>query len=345
MIQRLKHLLQETTETSLEAVKSTVKRGTIGNPENQAQAQEVLNIIPPHTVPHPRLRLIEKARLSIRRGVSFHSIMIQRSEASRHLNIKDPVWRLDRKKVGYRFVDSLAFRRPQTPKTLKSFGEIDPRPGIVIKPVRSTGARGVFAIVDTNKIIDIKRGKTLTSWEQVEKRVAKLLSSSTRTIKDQWLIEELLVDEHGDLARDLKFFAFYGKVLFVQEIKRFPTFKATFWDRNGVPIVTGKPAELDDGYGISQEMIDTIEKISAEIPSPFVRIDTYRLNDNEIVFGEFTPRPGQFEEFNLDTDRLLGEEWLLAENRILNDALDGKKFTAFNDAIAPRKETVKPSTT
>src|SRR5690625_4748961 len=83
MIQRLKHLLQETTETSLEAVKSTVKRGTIGNPENQAQAQEVLNIIPPHTVPHPRLRLIEKARLSIRRGVSFHPIMIQRSEASR----------------------------------------------------------------------------------------------------------------------------------------------------------------------------------------------------------------------------------------------------------------------
>jgi hypothetical protein len=58
------------------------------------------------------------------------------------------------------------------------------------------------------------------------------------------------------------------------------------------------------------------------MPHPFMRIDTL-LGEDDLVFGEFTPRPGQFHRFNA--------EWRLRE-----DLLEGKRFDAYT---AVTKET------
>lgn len=305
--------------------------------ERRQVVQRLLDAVPPDAVDHPPLRTIERHGLSIRRGLSFRSIMIQRSEASRHAGVKDRGWWLDEKLAGFRFADKLGVRRPAAELEPLTLSELEPTPPLVIKPARSTGARGVFLVHSADRIIDVRAKEVLSSWEDMLERMRALMSAAVRPLADRWVTEELIIDEHGDPARDLKFFCFYGKALFVQEIERLPRFRATFWGTDGQPVDTGKPSLLTEGYGITDKHIAVAESISAEIPHPFMRIDTLRAGPDELVVGEFTPRPGQFEEFDRATDRWMGEEWVRAERRIMDDALDGKRFAAFFEATGRRR--------
>lgn len=56
-----------------------------------------------------------------------------------------------------------------------------------------------------------------------------------------------------------------------------------------------------------------------------MRID-FLKSKNGMVFGEFTPRPGGYEQFNDEIDRWLGEYFLKAEGRLVIDLLNGKNF-------------------
>src|SRR5699024_10295225 len=130
-------------------------------------------------------------------------------------------------------------------------------------------------------------------------------------------------------ARDLKFYMFYGKVGVVLEIIRDPEVRHCWWNGNGERIFTGKYEEsLFHGKGITPEEISMIESLSEEIPAPFVRIDFLTL-EKGIVFGEFTPKPGDYDDFNIETDLLLGDYYLDAQARLEADLLQGKQFTAF----------------
>lgn len=74
--------------------------------------------------------------------------------------------------------------------------------------------------------------------------------------------------------------------------------------------------------------MELAKRISLAIPAPFIRIDFLKSFDG-LVFGEFTGHPGSYEQFNRKTDRLLGEFFVSAEARIVNDLLNGKTFDAF----------------
>ncbi|WP_129665198.1 ATP-grasp fold amidoligase family protein [Phytoactinopolyspora endophytica] len=330
------HLAQLTTaarDLVSASIRRLATRKEMGTPEGRERVQRILDAAPPDAIAHPPLRVIERHRLSIRRGLSFRTIMIQRSEA-RHAGVHDRGWLLDNKNAGYAFADAIGVRRPAAQLTPSTLDSIEPRPPMVIKPTRSTGGRGVFLIQDEDHIIDVRSRQTLSSWGQLMDRARALMTNTTRRVGDRWITEELVLDEHGAPARDLKFFAFYGQVLFVQEIERLPEFRATFWDPNGQPIQTGKPASLENGYGITADHIKLAEQVSAAIPHPFMRIDTLRASPDDLVIGEFTPRPGQFEQFDESTDRLLAEAWVRAERRLLDDALGGKSFSSFEEATS-----------
>ena len=139
----------------------------------------------------------------------------------------------------------------------------------------------------------------------------------------------------GDLkcpAPDLKFYCFYGRVGVVLEVERYPKSQYCWWSWEGARTETGKYSEsLFDGAGFTQEHRALAERISAAMPLPFMRIDFLKA-ENRLLFGELTPRPGNFHAFNDETDRQLGDLYLEAEGRLMDDLLNGKGFPEFRAA-------------
>ena len=103
-----------------------------------------------------------------------------------------------------------------------------------------------------------------------------------------------------------------------------------WWTRDGKRLSVEKyDDELYKGEPIDLIEIESIEKQSLEIPLPFIRID-FIQGENGLIFNEFTPYPGNYDEFNVKTDRYLGKLYLKAQNRLEHDLLNGKKFDLFN---------------
>ncbi len=73
---------------------------------------------------------------------------------------------------------------------------------------------------------------------------------------------------------------------------------------------------LFNGLGVTEEEVKMAEQISKKIPAPFIRIDFLRGEDG-LVFGEFTPKPGNYDEFDDETDRILGDYFLKAETKLI----------------------------
>lgn len=316
-------------------LREMITRTAMTSPEHRAEAQRLLDYADPTTVGHPQLRIVEKHRLSVRRGLSFHAIMLQRSEARRHAGVRDRVWRLDDKAAGYRFADALGVRRPASDLIPRKLEDLTPTPPAVVKPFKSTGARGCYLLMPGGTVIDLRHRETLGSWDEAKARARRLLAAPHSRVRDPWIVEELILDD-GAPARDLKFFGFYGEVPCLVEIDRLPEFRRAYLTPDGTVLDTGKPNTLTRPYGASKEQIALAEKISREIPAPFCRIDMLRDGATSAVVGEFTPRSGQFEGFDRATDRWLAEKWVQAERRLLDDALAGKQFEAFDAATAQR---------
>lgn len=242
-----------------------------------------------------------------------------------------PEWLLDDKVKAYEFVKELGIRTPRVDQTTYTLQTIPQREGMVVKPSDGAGARGVYLVHRLDYIYDVKNVKVLTSFESLLTHMQKDLNNGA-VEADDWMVEEIIYENKASLrpARDIKFYMFYGKVGVVLEIVRDPEVRHCWWNGHGERIVTGKYEEsLFHGDGITAEEISMVESLSKEIPAPFLRID-FLTSENGIVFGEFTPKPGDYDDFNIETDRLLGDYYLDAQARLEADLLQGKQFTAFN---------------
>src|SRR5699024_340527 len=135
-------------------------------------------------------------------------------------------------------------------------------------------------------------------------------------------------------ARDIKFYCFYGKVGLILEITRFPERNHCWWTVTGERVRTGKYDEdLFKGEGVSWEEIDLARNISLKIPAPFIRIDFLR-SEKGLIFGEFAPKPGNYDEFDELTDKWMGDYFLEAQGRLMNDLLKGKVFQEYKEIIS-----------
>jgi poly-gamma-glutamate capsule biosynthesis protein CapA/YwtB (metallophosphatase superfamily)/acylphosphatase len=280
-------------------------------------------------------------RLNIRRAISFRDILVERSEIRRLGRDYDIAKKLNNKKTAYMFADKIGLRRPVTDPQIYKFDEIEPQTGpVVIKPLNATGSMGVYLIFNKNKIFSARDGVFLSDWDELVKDVTQKMHEDLKGDnkyfkRDQWMIEELILSPESDdiPASDLKFFSFYGEVVMVLEINRVAHHKKyCYWDKEMNLIKTGRhdlESQFYKGAGFSEEDLEIVVRTSLQIPTPFVRIDMLKGRDG-LVFGEFQFITGNFEAYNDEYDRKLGEAYRIAEQKIIEDLLRGKTFEAFS---------------
>lgn len=275
-----------------------------------------------------------KIKVPLENVSSFRGCVTLRSRKKQLLKSKLPEWRLNDKVHGCAFIDRLGVRRPRKMESYVSASQIPKKEGIVIKPSQGAGSRGVYLVVGFDKIIDAKKSRILSNWTELEKIMSENLVSG-KIKKDQWIVEDLVFEDEAKSqpARDLKFYCFYGNVALVLEKSTFPEVKYCWWTPKGQYIRTGKYEDrLFQGDGVSSRDIELAASVSREIPAPFLRIDFFKTPSG-MLFGEFTPRPGGYEQFNDDIDQWLGDYFLEAEARLVEDFLNGKRFDHFNNFL------------
>jgi hypothetical protein len=272
-------------------------------------------------------------------AASFRRMLFQQTLRDR-LGGRSIAYAINEKGVAAELADALGIARPRQSSPMPAErllahcrerrGE-----GCVVKPARGAGSAGVFVVRADADVIEVEKAKPLGGLAGMARRLEELLASG-RVGQDSWRVEDIVGDGSGP-AGDLKFYSFYGKVSLVLEIERVPRTRHCWWGADGVPVSTGKYEDSAfQGAGFTPEQRRLVEGISARLPVPFMRIDFLRGRDG-LMFGEFTPRPGQFHLFAPATDRRLGTDFLRAEGRLVHDLLAGKRFPEF-EAILFRRE-------
>ncbi|WP_427028350.1 ATP-grasp fold amidoligase family protein [Halomonas sp. H2] len=202
--------------------------------------------------------------------------------------------------------------------------EIELSDNIVIKPADGNQSKGVFLVYSEDKIFDVSEGEFLKGYDVLLDRASAYRRENK--YRDLWIVEKLLT-HNKKMARDVKFYCFYGKVLLALESVREPGQVLRNWhDRSGEIVETGRYDNLGfASLGLSNDLFTQAENLSLNLPVPFMRID-FLVSDEAVYMGEFTPVPYGYWEFNAYHDRLLGYELYAARNRLLNDMISGKEF-------------------
>ncbi|MTI95322.1 MAG: hypothetical protein FH749_07515 [Firmicutes bacterium] len=304
--------------------------------ESRQLYERLAAIVKKDYISHYTLRKFERSKVNILKTISFRDIMVENSTI-RRLGCPEYAWKLDKKNIAYRFADEIGLRRPASDSKVYKLSDVEPQSGpIVLKPVKATGAMGVYLIFAKDRIYSARDGIWMRCWAEVIDDAASKLDKRAQgknslMTKDEWMLEELIVDPDNPKvpASDLKFYCFYGEVLLIQEVNRERHYgKVCFWDQDLIAVKTGRyDDKLFQGSGCLPEHMETVKKISLQVPAPFIRIDM--LKGKELVLGEFTPRPGKFDAFNDEWDRKFGVAYRKAEARIKSDLLNGKGFDAF----------------
>ncbi|SDO06734.1 ATP-grasp fold amidoligase family protein [Alkalicoccus daliensis] len=263
--------------------------------------------------------------------VSFRGLITTRVRR-KQLGHQLPEWKLDNKELGYRFAKKLDIPVPHQHKETYQLKELPLKPGTVIKPQHGAGGRGVYLLLEQDHYVNAKTSEKLLSKEELLASMQEDLQTGA-VQEDTWMAEELYFYDKAALepARDIKFYCFYGKAVLILEIRRYPELGYCWWTADGKQVETGKYTEhLFTGNGVSAEELEVAEKMSKEIPAPFCRID-FLLTDEGPVFGEFTPKPGNYDHFDEATDTKLGEAFLEAEENLFHDIWQGKKFEKWRE--------------
>lgn len=331
-VEHLRQLRQTSDALIQRELRRVIPMGRQTEQQKRA-AQRVLNIARPTDLAHRQLTRIRNNQLDVPQALSFQAALV-RSWATHKRGSTLPGVELDNKMVAYDFIDRLGVRRPTGDMKSVPLAELEFQTPRVIKASKATGSKGVFLGFSDDNIVHVQDKTRLNSREDFEAFALRLTKDRKWPVRNRWFTEELILEGDGAPARDLKFYTFYGRVELVLETVRYPADAVgeAFWDRDGNPVDTGRTLRPLQGVGIKPEYVDQVEAISREIPRPYMRIDMLRGSD-EVVFGEFTPRSGNFEKFSPEMDRRLGEAWADAEARLMWDLVQGKKFTAFNGAV------------
>ncbi|TLP75571.1 ATP-grasp fold amidoligase family protein [Nesterenkonia sphaerica] len=303
---------------------------------------DLLENVSPHQVDHQNLKILRKKGLNPGRTHSFyHRLCVSalRGDTKGLL----PHWKLNEIPHAYRFIDALGVRRPASPLNQVKFADLTPTPPCVVKPWRGTSARGCYLVYDFGHIVHVKDNQTFSDWSEVSRHARHLMHPDRKSwrLRDSWTLEELILENESPqvAARDYKFYAFYGRVELVQEIQRAPQRKMSYSTKNssGFAARSAESSDLYDGGVVAPADIELAERISSAVPAPYMRIDMLGSADG-LVFGEFTPFPGNSSDFLREWDQRLGQAWHDAEVRLMHDLVGGKDFSEFREAVSPRSK-------
>lgn len=168
----------------------------------------------------------------------------------------------------------------------------------------------------------IVRDKQLVNERMLQRQFLEWMKLSHYVTSREWpykdmqpkiVVEQLLLDEEGEIPKDFKFHCFGGRVEVIQvdldrEIAHRRNFYSrewelqpfiwTEWEGNRPLWPNGKPVSRPKAL---QSMIQLAEKLSA--PFPYVRVDLFLCRE-QIYFGEMTFYHGsgleRFEPFEYD---------------------------------------------
>lgn len=236
------------------------------------------------------------------------------------------------KALAYEFGQQIGARIPERSSAPLPLQELNLKPGMAVKPQNAEGSRGVHLIHAEDYIQRVKDAKVLTSLEETRASMREAVDTGA-VRSDLWVTEEIIYEDRANYraGRDFKFYCFYGSCPLVLEVVRYPELGYTWWNADGTKAHTGKYGHLDfEGIGIPEGYLEEAQEISKKIPAPFVRIDAIHSEEGRPVVGEYTPHPGDYERFSPEWDNILGAEYLQAEQRLLKDFLEGKKFPFFS---------------
>lgn len=269
-------------------------------------------------------------------GASFSSLMFSQTKFIKHVKKITGTsleWDVNNKIKGIKFAAANQVRVPEVYQKEVQFSELSIKNGCIIKPSSGAGSVGVFAVRNfENDILEVKSNTKLEGLDELKSHIENMLKSNKVKVNN-WNVEELLIGEDGGIPRDIKIYTFYGEVGLVLEISRDKETKYCFYDGNMSPFNAGMyEDQMLEPSLISHEYIRLAAHLGKKIPAPMIRIDFLKTN-NGPVFGEFTPRPGKFSDFNVETDRMLGEKFVEAQARLFSDLIKGKSFKDFFDLV------------
>ncbi|TVR14491.1 MAG: hypothetical protein EA395_02540 [Phormidium sp. GEM2.Bin31] len=235
------------------------------------------------------------------------------------------------KDVAYQFAKEIGCPIPLHADIVVPLAAIKPKNHIVIKPLNQANSKGAYLVKQGDDILDLGRRKPLQSWTELEAGLREDLEKGT-VEEDKWIVQELIYEdaERTQPARDLKFYCFYGEVALILEICRFPEKQFCWWNAKLEQIETGLYEDKRfTGAGVTPEQIKFAASMSAKIPTPFIRID-FLKGWQGLVFCEFAALfPGEYHGLTDSIDTWLGNCFLDAEARLMEDLLRGKKFEAY----------------
>jgi hypothetical protein len=163
--------------------------------------------------------------------------------------------------------------------------------------------------------------------EEINDYFLKILRTDYYSVGREWcyrgiprclIIEELLLDENGNLPYDYKFFCFDGEVRFLAiDFDRFKNHRRNIYDAQFRKI------DLEYIYSNYKKRVEIpgnfsqLKRIASILSKgiDFIRVDLYSIN-NKIYFGELTNYPGNgFITFNPKKfDTIFGEYWKIKRN-------------------------------
>jgi hypothetical protein len=241
-----------------------------------------------------------------------------------------PEFKINPKSEGIRFARAAGMVVAKQFQGPVSFNKIIPIEKVVIKPENGYSAHGVFIVKSLSEMLELNSGKVYNSWDSLLQRIQTILYQGV-VQSDSWIVEEYVSKDKGNIANDLKFNVFYGVMGWVAEMERHPSIRCYMMHPDGKELVSKLYSKEETflGRGATQEEMKMVEKLSLQIPVPFMRIDFLRGSAG-LVFDEFTPRPGIIGYFDKKWDQLFGQMFYEAEARLRADLVAGKKFELFN---------------
>lgn len=254
-------------------------------------------------------------------GASFKVLLsnyiLEKSFYSKYKNSLAPG--TNNKMADARFVKDLGFLVPEVYHENAAIDDIFEYDGCVVKSKNGASSKGVF----------VKNGNEF--YHLFDKKVYAtdaFLNYSKKQGFRRFIVEEYVGGEEA--VRDLKFYMFYGEIGVVLEVKRNQSGNQhCFYDSDSRLVKTGRYRETEFvGSGFETEVGECAKKISECIPSPFIRVDLI-VSEKGYRVGELTAHPGGYENFSGVWDTFLGEKFIKARARLLEDMLSGKEFDKY----------------
>lgn len=327
--QEVQKLLEQLKQADSKLIAEKSKKQLVANqlvnlvvelpPHERSMAlQEMVDLMSGDEMTERLTRLLSQNQVPLANIASFRQLLVQATRRRQLISFQPLEWLLNNKRAAYQFVDSLKVKRPEIYAFNESLDTISLRKGSVLKPENGSSSHGVFVLDQKGGAFEVRTGEKLSSLHELRTKAKGLLKAGV--IKaDTWLLEEFIGDfEEGSPLPvvDLKFYCFYGEVGVVYEIERADKTRYCEWLPDGTPTETGIYKEGKFlGQGFTPEQLSIAKSISKQIAAPFLRIDFVK-SKTHFSFGEFTPRPGHFTDFNSTFDRRLGELYLQAEARL-----------------------------